>query len=138
MSKCGNFSTVIDSKIAWASVLCWAMSGGNLGPLLLVIYLLDILFLFEQSGLFYPIRYTLTDRHILPEHCMLFIGRVRTSNLLFILKTGCLPTPFPLLLLLSLHYCLCLIIHSPYITLPLRAGMGNYCTISSALGSLVR
>lgn len=54
VSKCGNFSTVIDGKIAWPSVLCWAKSGGNLG--LLVIYLLDNLFLFEQSGLFYLIR----------------------------------------------------------------------------------
>lgn len=54
MSKCGNFSTVIDGKIAWPSVLCWAKSGGKLG--LLVIYLLGNLFLFEQSGLFYLIR----------------------------------------------------------------------------------
>lgn len=141
MSKCGNFSTVIDGKIAWASVLCWSKSGGNLGPLLLVIYLLDNLFLFEQSGLFYVITYTLKDRHILPEHWMLFIGKVRKSNLLFILKTGCLPTLFPLLLpdiILSLHYCFCLIIHSPYITPPLTAGMGNYCTLSSVLCSLVR
>lgn len=65
MSRCENFSTVIDGKIAQPSVLCWGKSGGNLGPLLLVIYLLDNLFFFEQSGLFYLIRYTLKDRHIL-------------------------------------------------------------------------
>lgn len=141
MSKWGNFPAVIDGKTSWPSVLCWGNLGGNLGLLALVIYLLDNLFLFEQSGLFYLIRYTLKDRHILPECWMLFIGKFRRSNLLFILKTGCFPTPFPLLLpdiILSLHYCFCLIIHSSYITPPLREGMGNYCILSPALCNLVR
>lgn len=82
-------------------------------------------------------RHTLKDRKILLQHWILSVGKVRKLNLLFILKTGWLPTPFSLFHLpdpvLSLHYCLYLIFHSLYVTPPLRAGMGNCCTISSAL-----